>query len=238
MAKTRKSSRSVRKSTMSIPGLRQAMNHIKDYGMKLVRTGNNLASNADKFRKEWARTFNKSLNIKLAKDYLSHLSKSKKTMTRKRGGSLAPAPLGYRMEPGGSLPHGAYPDYVSKGFFVPQSDNIANCGKPWITDSVVPPGLGSNVVGGGKRTRRKFKYKGGNIFGSVANAFSSLSFKPYMSQNPPTTYQDTMAQMNGAKPFPGGQAYETTYQYRATPSDGIATAPPRPYSPPLAFTSP
>ena len=233
MAKTRKGSRSVRKSTMSIPGLRQAMNHIKEYGMKLVRTGNNLASNVDKFRKEWLRTFNKSLSVKLAKDYLSHLSKSRKTMTRKRGGaSLGYAPLAYRMEPGASLPHGAYPDYVSKGFFVPQSDNIANCGKPWITDSVVPPGLGSNLVGG-KRTRRRINRRGG----SLLSGLSSFTFKPYMSQNPPTTYQDTMAQMNGAKPFPGGQVHETTYQYSSNPSVGIVTAPPRPYDPSTALSS-
>jgi hypothetical protein len=219
------------------------MNHIQNYAMKISHSGPvKLGSTqVQQFRKEWQRTFNKPLSFKVAKDYLSYVFKSKKTMTRKgkRGGSsLSYAPLAYRMEPGGSLPHGSYPEYVSKGFFTPQSDNIANCGKPWISDSVVPAGLGSNVVGGGKRTRRKFK-RGGGIMTNISNGLSAIAFKPYMSQNPPTTFQGVMSDSKGALPFPGGQTSETTYKYLSTPNyDPVSAAPERPYNPPTVFTSP
>jgi hypothetical protein len=138
------------------------------------------------------------------------------------------------MEPGGLLPHGSYPDYVSKGFFVPQSDNIANCG---LLDagSIVPANLGNNTVGGGKRTRRRINRKGGSLFSGL----SALSFKPWMSQNPPTTYGSTMAQINGALPFPGGQAHETTYKILSNPNVvPPPNAPAMPYNTSKVFTSP
>jgi len=247
MAKTRKGSRRVNNSTMSIPGLRQAMNHIKDFSMRLAKSGSNVLSSmhVEKLRKEWHRTFNKPLSVKLAKEYLSHLFKSRKNMTRKgsrkgkKGGALGYAPIAYRMEPGGLSPHGSYPDYVSKGFFVPQSDNIANCGKPWITDSVVPPGLGDNTVGGGKRTRRRINRKGGGMFSNLSTGLSAIGFKSWVSENPPTTYQTVMSEMNGAKPFPGGQAHETTYKYQINPNNIPPTSVPgRPYITPSVFTSP
>ncbi len=125
---------------MSIPELRRAIHHITSVGAGLGKDKESVTT----FQREWQQTFGKPLSEKVAKDYLAHVGSFKKgTRKAQRGGM---APLAYRLEPGGTTPYGKFPEYVSKGFFVPMSDNIANCGK--LDASVTPqPGLGSNDVG-------------------------------------------------------------------------------------------
>jgi hypothetical protein len=213
MAKSRK--QTMRKS-MSIPELRKAMQHITDYGNSLKKDKDAVK----KFQREWQSTFKKPLSDKVAKEYLSHVASLKKTKgTRKqRGGSpLAAAPLSYRMEPGTLQPFGAYPNYISKGFFTPMSDNIANCGKVDST-VLVPKGMGSNLVGGKRRskTRKSGKRKqGGGILDAGINMFQSIGMRPFLAQNPTTLQHDQMMQFKGHLASPGGQAHETTYNLRS-----------------------
>lgn len=206
---------------MTIPELRQAMNHIAEFAQRLVRMGKG-DKQVKEFQAEWQRTFHKPLSTKVARDYLNHIKKFKsKTLKKKRGGAqvVTPAPIAYRMEPGTSLPYGNFPSYVSKGFFVPMSDNIANCG---ILDSSakVPADMGSNIVGG--RRRRTMKYKktrggGTGFLETVGNFVGAVTNRPFSAQNPPTITHDTVMQMKGLHASPGGQAHETTYTYRMPP---------------------
>jgi hypothetical protein len=129
------------------------------------------------------------------------------------------------MEPGTSLPYGnnmPYVDYLNKGFVIPMSDNIANCGKVDST-VVVPDGMGSNLVKtyGGKRKGKTIKKKrGGNIFSDFITGASQIANRPFQSMNPPSIQADLHSQYRGQLPAPGGQTYQTTYQYR-TNSDGL-----------------
>lgn len=212
MAKSRKQSKSLRK-TMSIPELRKAMQHITDYGKSLKKD----KAAVKKFQREWQNTFNKPLSDKVARDYLAHVSSLGRKGTRKqRGGSqLTAAPLSYRMEPGTLQPYGVFPNYISKGFFVPMSDNIANCGKVDST-VIVPKGMGSNLVGGRRKTRKGKKgKKGGGILDAGINMFQSIGQRPFLAQNPVTTQHDQMMQFKGQLASPGGQPFETTYNLRS-----------------------
>jgi hypothetical protein len=226
MAKTRS-----RKEVMTIPDLRKAMTDISAYAKNLVKKSKgNMKYAVKSFQGVWQDTFNKPLGEKIAKEYLAHISKHRsKTMKRGGGGPMAPAPLGYRMEPGTSLPYGnnmPYVDYLNKGFVIPMSDNIANCGKVDSTVTV-PANMGSNLVKtyGGKRKGKTIKKKrGGNIFTKFVNEASQIVNRPFQSTTPPSIQADLYSQYRGQLPAPGGQAYQTTYQYRTAP-DGLVPLP-------------
>jgi len=227
MAKTRS-----RKEVMTIPDLRKAMTHISVYAKNLVKKSKgNMKYAVKSFQRVWQDTFNKPLGEKIAKEYLLHISKYRsKTMKRGGGGGpIAPAPLGYRMEPGTSLPYGnnmPYVDYLNKGFVIPMSDNIANCGKINST-ATVPVDMGSNLVKtyGGKRKGKTIKRKkGGNIFTDFVTGASQIVNRPFQSTSPPSIQADLYSQYRGQLTAPGGQTYQTTYQYR-TNSDGLVPLP-------------
>jgi len=211
MAKTRSRSH---KAAMTIPELRKAMNHISQFAARLNKK--DMKKSVKSLQGEWQSTFHKPLNEKLARDYLMHISKFRTSKTLKRGGGqLGYAPVGNRMEPGLSLPYGSFPDYVSKGFFVPMSDNIANCG---LTDASVrvPVGMGSNKVWGGRRKTQKRK-NGGGLFTNLSNGLSAIAQRPFAAYSPPSVQSQADMAWKGMPPVPGGQASETTYSYRMPP---------------------
>ena len=215
MAKTRSRSH---KAAMTIPELRKAMNHISQFAARLNKK--DMKKSVKSLQGEWQSTFHKPLSEKLARDYLMHLSKFRTPKTLKRGGShLGYAPVDNRMEPGLELPYGSFPDYVSKGFFVPMSDNIANCG---LLDASarVPVGMGSNKVWGGRRRKTQKRKNGGGIF----DGLMSIAQRPFASYSPPTMQSQAHMAWKGMPPVPGGQASETTYNYRMPPI-GLAPIP-------------
>ena len=201
---------------MTIPELRKAMNHISQFAARLNKK--DMKKSVKVLQSEWQSTFHKPLSEKLARDYLMHLSKFRTSKTLKRGGAqLGYAPIDNRMEPGLSLPHGSFPDYVSKGFFVPMSDNIANCG---LLDASprVPVGMGSNKVwGGGRRRKTKKRKNGGGLFNDISTSLSAIAQRPFAAQNPPTLQSQADMSWKGMPPVPGGQASQTTYSYRMPP---------------------
>jgi hypothetical protein len=245
MAKSRKHSSHSRRShhhplatTMSIPELRRAMHHISAFGASLGKSKMDVKN----FQREWQNTFHKPLSEKVARDYLQHaksVGKGTRRVSHRGGSALQPAPLAYRLEPGGSLPYGQFPEYINKGFFVPMSDNIANCGKHDFTETV-PADMGSNKVatytGGKRRTQRrnrKSARSGGGLFDDITASLSAIGQRPFVAQNPPTIQQNTMMSMKGLPDVPGydrlNNSYDTTYDLRA--GQGAFTRVPIPGTP-------
>jgi len=215
-------SRKMKKDVMTIPQLRQSMMHITNYAQNLVKSKKPNAVRA--FQSEWKATFHKPLADKVAKEYLSHIAKYKsKTLKKKQNGGLAP--LAYRMEPGALLPHGNFPEYLTKGFFVPMSTNIANCGT--VDSTVIPSAtLGSNLVtkGGGRRRTRK---RGGDPISSLINGLTAITTRPFAAVNPPSYQQDAASVFRGSLPSPGGDPSNRTWQY-AMPAKNLVPLPPAP----------
>jgi hypothetical protein len=108
---TRKSRRG---NNMTIPELRRAFETIEAHARKRPTIG--------AFKSHWARLFGKPISDKSAEEYINFMAKKKQ-----RGGM---APVDYDMRPGAfGAPDGVYQTYVSKGFFVPEMSNAANCMK-------------------------------------------------------------------------------------------------------------
>jgi hypothetical protein len=224
MAVSRKSNR---KAVMTIPQLRQSMMHITNYAQNLVKSKKG-SSAVKAFQSEWQATFRKPLADKVAKEYLAHIAKYKsKSKTMKHGQKGGMAPLGFRMEPGASLPYGNFPEFLSKGFSVgiPMSSPIANCG---IVDStVIPyPDLGSNVFSktGGRRATRKNKKVGGDPISSFVQGLTAIGTRPFVSQNPPSFQQDAVMGQKGYLPSPGSDPSQRTWQHMM-PSRGLVPLP-------------
>lgn len=221
-------SRKAKKSVMTIPELRQSMAHMTNYGQKLAK---NLVKSkkgqaaVKAFQSEWKATFHKPLSDKVAKEYLAHIAKYKsKSKTMKQRGGMAP--LAYRMEPGAPLPYGNFPEYLSKGFFVPMSANIANCG---LVDSTVIPAqdLGSNIVsktGGSRRRRRTRKGGGLDPISSFVQGLTTAATRPFVAVNPPSFQQTAADNLRGYLPPPGSDPSQKTWQH-LTPNRGLVPLP-------------
>lgn len=125
---TRKSSG----NNMSIPELRRAFEAIEAHARK--------RPTISAFKSHWLRLFGKSISDKSAEEYINFMAKKKK----QRGGM---APIDYDMRPGafGGAPDGVYQTYVSKGFFVPEMSNAANCMKGGALPN--PAAFAASLVG-------------------------------------------------------------------------------------------
>jgi hypothetical protein len=132
MTRTRK----YKPSTMTIPQLRKAFDHIESYTLSLLHREKDRKKCRKAFQDEWMKTFHRSVNDKAADAYIQFEStkakKGKKTRRHQKGGAaLSGAPLDYSTRPGiyvnsqaipgnpGSSSYGVYgqfPDYISGGF--------------------------------------------------------------------------------------------------------------------------
>ena len=208
---------------MTIPQLRQSMMHITNYAQNLVK--NKKPNPVQSFQSEWKATFHKPLADKVAKEYLSYIAKYKsKTLKKKQRGGMAP--LAYRMEPGALLPHGNFPEYLTKGFFVPMSTNIANCGT--VDSTVIPSAtLGSNLVSKTGGRRRRTRKRGGDPISSFLNGVTAITTRPFAAVNPPSFQQDAASVFRGSLPSPGGDPSNKTWQY-VMPNRNLLPLPPAP----------
>ena len=170
-----KASKANAAKAMTVPQLRKSFEHIDTF----IKTKN---PDVDSFMKEWKKVFGKEVSREAASDYLkvceTKKSKSKKAMS---GGAVAitPAPLGYDLRAGASLPYGSFPEYVSSGFGFANNPSFSNTTE--IVDFPLPPAdSGSNrfvKLGGGKRKTkktRKTKQRGGAV-SIAANAAEFMS---------------------------------------------------------------
>jgi hypothetical protein len=152
--RTRKAKDSNQKS-LSIPELRRAFESIEQYARS--------KPSVKDFQKRWIKIFGKPISSSAAEEYIRFMSKQ-----RKRSQKGGEAPLNYEMRQGQfTTPDGAYQNYVSGGFFVPEPANVS-C---------------------------KGSQAGGMI--NPANAAAAFIAHPYSAQNPPTFVQQAMGVFNG-----------------------------------------
>lgn len=232
--KTRRSKRSV----SSIPELRRSFEHIEEFvDKKIAQHCTKEVIRAD-LRKEWRQVFYKTLDTASADAFIEDRMKhrSRRGTRRRQGGgaALAGAPLDYQTRAGvylapgqiptpqGHLPlssgapstYGSYVQYVDKGFWNPEIaqsyDPVA--GQPkW---PVVPAGMGSNLVRGGSRKKRKVRRGGASLMENVGSFFSQLGARPFAAQVPPGIGQDMQTMMKGAQTGPSPDQVQRQVPYQ------------------------
>ena len=169
--------------------------------------------------RQWAKLFNKPLSGKAASSLVNHYMNKVRGPTKKnhRGGSHLGAPLDYVMRPGlpavatyATFPTEVGPDVKSAADLdvYYNSGMGRSCGTE-NTTAHVPASMGSNKVGGGRRTR---KYRGGDFM-------ASLGTRAYISNNPATSFQQGSEYLLGRGPSPYDVAEPSQSAYRLV-SDG------------------
>jgi hypothetical protein len=177
-----KATKAAKVKPITVPELRRAFEHIHTFLHKGATT--------QAFRKEWKKVFGTELSEKAAADYLAFVESDKSKKQKQRGGAhMSPAPLGYDMiNAGGRAP--SVPAYVAGGM-VPIDSVYASCGE----NKFLPPAsMGSNLVGGKRKTRKR-KQGGGGL--SLSSAFSEFMQRPFAMGAPPGMGNDTMMLAKG-----------------------------------------
>ena len=215
----RHSARKSEKGIASIPELRRAFEHIEEVIDRKVKQKVPKEEISKELRKEWHGVFFKALDKKSADAYVEErMSQKGRRVTRRarrssrsKGGAqaIAGAPLDYMTRQGvylapgqiptaqGHLPlssgapsaFGSYVQYVDKGFWNPepgQSYDPVPGQPPW---PVVPAGMGSNLVKGGKRALRRG--------GSLQSVLAQIGARPIPSAVPAGVLQDGQDQWHG-----------------------------------------
>jgi hypothetical protein len=217
----RHSARKSEKGIASIPELRRAFEHIEDVVDRKVKEKVSKEEISKELRKEWQGVFFKALDKKSADAYVEErmtqkgrrVTRRSRRSSRSKGGAqaIAGAPLDYMTRQGvylapgqipiahGHLPlssgapsaYGSYVQYVDKGFWNPEPgqsyDPVAGQ-PPW---PVVPAGMGSNAVKGGRRSLRRG--------GSLQSALSQMTTRPFSSSVPSGVLEDMQSGWYGIK---------------------------------------
>lgn len=217
-----KDTRKTKRAIQTIPQLRKAFDHIE----KIAKEGVSL----DRFQEEWKKVFSHDIDGQAAQSFLRFHSKKNRTKkAHQKGGAaaLAGAPLDYTTRPGTyETPYGSFLDYVSSGFnfydkintnsFVP-----TQCGKENITPQLAAS-MGSNKVGGGRRTRRRQR---GGAFPSLAELATALTFRPMPITAPTTTLHDAQMAFKGQPLPPSPSPSDGTPPYQPYPATASILAP-------------
>lgn len=215
----RHSARKSEKGIASIPELRRAFEHIEEVVDRKVKQKVPKEEISKELRKEWHGVFFKVLDKKSADAYVEErMSQKGRRVTRRarrssrsKGGAqaIAGAPLDYMTRQGvylapgqiptaqGHLPlssgapsaFGSYVQYVDKGFWNPepgQSYDPVPGQPPW---PVVPAGMGSNLVKGGKRALRRG--------GSLQSVLAQIGARPISASVPAGVLQDAQDSWHG-----------------------------------------
>jgi hypothetical protein len=175
---TNAASHSSKAKAITVPELRRAFEHIHDFLHKGPTT--------QAFRKEWKKVFGTELSEKAASDYLAFVEadKSKKQKQKQRGGAqiMSPAALGYDMTNAGTATQApSVPAYVAGGMAPPADSVYATCGQNKFLPPVVS--MGTNQVGGKRKTRKSKKQGGGAL--SLSSAFAEFAQRPFAMGAPP-----------------------------------------------------
>ena len=189
--KTRKnratSSKTSRRSVLTIPDLRKAFDHMDRVVESLRKTAAHSFSDAVvHYREEWRKIFKRDLSPADAAAYLKFrfgIKSGKTRRARTRGGGLplGGAPLDYGLRAGVDGVYGQFPTYQTQGLDRYYQDSLtADCGKP---NGFPTSGAGASQRGGGSM---------------------DALFRPLASSAPVTTAYQTMMEAKGVAPFPSG----------------------------------
>jgi hypothetical protein len=211
-------------SSMSIPQLRKAFDHMESFTLSLLRRESDAKKRRKAFQNEWMKTFHRGVDDKAADAYLHFEAKKLKTGKTKKqrgGAALGGAPLDYSTRPGIYGVYGEFPQYISGGFAT--MGNATNkmaiqegCNSAAEAAKFQAPYTGFGAAslmsqkGGksrrhkGKSTRKGKKYRGG-AFPSISEFASAASFRPITPTAPPSMFYQTMMDTKGQPPFPSSQ---------------------------------
>lgn len=192
------------KTIKTIPELRRSFDYIDEFVRQRIGT-QPLEKTIKETRREWLRVFSKTLPYDSAKEFVEHMAEHAPHSKGHRGGAQAgiylaqgqpPTPAGNyplaSQQPQQSQPsaYGALTSYLSNGFWNPEIAAQQDPIKGQSTFPTPPAGMGSNVVKGGRRTRRR----GGGLAGSLlTQAFT----RPVPSSAPPSILQDAQTAWYG-----------------------------------------
>lgn len=198
VSKTRKTTKSSKVKSLSVPELRRSFEHIDRFvDTKVMRMSEKDGVTA--FRNEWKKTFGQ-ISEKAARDYLHYM---RSTATKQKGGAvtvLNPASLGYDMRAGEGGP--SVPPYVAGGIAPPMDSQI---GPSRGAEFPLPAaGLGDNqwvAQKGGKRRTRKGRKQNGGALPSFGTSLAEFVSRPFGMSAPTTTSQDAQMLMKGYNNF-------------------------------------
>jgi len=165
----------------------------------------------------WKRLFHGTLDSDSAKGFARHFRTDRSSTRKQRKQRGGMAPIAYQMNSGipSAIINGHYPIDASTD---PQSrhdmDVYFNSGMSRTagTESwrfpTVPPGMGSNKVGGGRRkTRRTKKQTGG------ATLLETIGQIPFLPGAPPTSIQNGYAAYSGQPSTPSSDPSSPAWSY-------------------------
>lgn len=199
------------------------------------------------YKKKGGRRTLKHKGGKRTKNYRKNVSRRQKKRSLKRGGSsynLGGAPLYYSMTPGTTASvYGNFPTEIATDpASIKNLDQFYNsaltkgCGIENSTRQV-PETLGTNKVGGRRKTMRRLK--GGNLM--LGLQMRGLP-APYYATAPPNIFQTTANGNAGGIPFPSPSPVDHTWSYsKLSPvifnpdlitsiKDNTSTTPNRPFN--------
>jgi len=229
MAPTKKQ----KKSSMTIPQLRKAFDHIEDFSLTLVKRERDATKRRKAFQEEWMKVFHRHIDDKAADAYLQFEAKKTKgkgqTRRMKGGAALAGAPLDYSTRPGIYGVYGEFPQYIASGFstFGDATNKMAiqeGCNSAAEAAKFQAPYTGFGAPSllsqkggksrkqkkGGRKTR---KQRGGApSWGEFASA---LTFRPLTSSAPPSQLYTQMMEWKGSEPYPSSLPNTGTPPYQA-----------------------
>lgn len=175
---------------MTIPKLRKAFESLDSFLQKRIHS----PTIESDFRKEWKKLFGKPVSETAAKEYIRFMKANKV----QKGGA---APIDWTLRPPEPL-NLNIPPYVSSGFGFANIPSFmpTQCGKESIPNTI-PASLGLNsfpkaIVGGGKKTRKQRKQKGGAL-PSIMTAVSEMFQRPVQMDSPPSRAQDFQMNFKG-----------------------------------------
>ncbi len=199
----------------------------------------------------WHRIFKTDLSAKSANAFATYYRNMRSHTKKQRGGAaaLSPAPLSYETVPGANVAvYGRFP--VEAGTDMPsilnmdvyfQNSLTAGCG---VQDSSlrVPVDMGSNKVGGRRRSRasrrgsanmRKTYRKRAAVarkgtmrrraYGRKrgGSLLESIGMRPYMATAPPNTVQLASNSWSGMAAPVSGRPEVAAWNYRSSGTDGL-----------------
>lgn len=218
--KTRRSKQKKHSGINTIPELRRAFEYIEEFVDNKISKHESKEHICKDLRKEWRNIFMRELTKASADAFILERMNHRphRTIRRKGGAMLAGAPIdsvtrpGLYLAPGqapdanGHMPlsnqapsaYGSYSQYVNDGFTVPQMGISYDPIKGQSTFPVPGENMGSNVVKGGRRTRKAKKHmKGGNILDTAGSLLSQAFIRPIPSGSPPPILQDMQDMWHG-----------------------------------------
>jgi hypothetical protein len=217
-------------SSMTIPQLRKAFDHIESFSVGLLRREKDSTKRRKAFQEEWMKVFHRAVDDKAADAYLQFESKKAKkggkTRKQRGGAALSGAPLDYSTRPGIYGVYGTFPEYISAGFstFGDATNKMAiqeGCNSAAEAAKFQPPYTGFGAPSlmsqkGGKSRRHKGKAKtrkgksktrkqqrrqrGGAP--SWGEFASAISLRPITAAAPPSMLHNTMMEWKGSEPVP------------------------------------